>query len=301
LANVRQIAETLKTDVSINYKSDFELVLMRWRYLLKSPNPPPEVFQEFNKAITNVSRKMWYNFRYAFSTVGYDQNDVQALAKIYLVGYLGIFSLKNEENLKKFVEAFKKKNGLAPTAEEIAKKDQNNFVSFLTQRLEEAGKVCSQKNRNIRGTDGFKEAYIGDFVVDVSDELLAAQPEVYGYRKLKKKELEALSAAAGVKAKGSFQTAASKVVRVVELGPKTLRAEDLSELYDPENAYTLNPLLSMEIVEQEHEDLNLRKRFEGLSLEDRSETLKTFIASYKDNPRYSEEIKAAKQLVRRLG
>jgi len=301
MSNIRQVSGSLKTNVSINYKDNFELVLMRWRYLLKSPNPPAAVFQEFRKTLDNVSRKMWYDFRYAFSIAGYDQDDVRALANIYLVGYLGVFSLRNKENLKKFKVTFKNKNGKLPTVEEIAKKDQNNFVSFLTQRLEEAGKICSQKNRNIRGTDGFKEAYIGENTVDVSDELLSVQPEKYGYKKLKKKDLESLSTAAGVKPKGTFRTPDSRVVRVVEIGPKTLRAEDLTELYSPDNAYTMNPMAFMEAVEQEHADLNLRKRFESMPQDTKVETLRNFIASHKDNPRYSEEVKAAKQMVREIG
>lgn len=301
MSTVRQVADTLKTNVSINYKDNFELVLMRWRYLLKSPNPSPEAFLEFSKPLKSVSRKMWYAFKYAFSIAGYDEDDVRALADIYLVGYLGVFSLKNKDNLKKFKATFKKKNGKLPNAEEISKKDQNNFVSFLTQRLEEAGKICSQKNRNIRGTDGFKEAYIGEFVVDVSDELLSVQPERYGYRKLKKKELEQLAAQMASKPKGQFKTADAKIVRVVEIGPKTLRAEDLTELYSPENAYTMNPMAFMEAVEQEHEDLNLRKRFESMAQDTKLETLKNFIAVHKDNPRYSEEVKAAKTLVKEIG
>jgi hypothetical protein len=302
--NTRQVAPSLDVNMKVDYKEEFELVLMRWRYLLKSPNPPSEVFKEYSKTLNSVSKRMWYSFKYAFSVAGYDYNDVRALADVYLVAYYGIFSLRNNpDELKRFKETYKRKNKVEtdPTDEEVTKKDHNNFVSFLTQRLEEAGKICSQKNRNIRGTDGYREAFIGDAEVQVSDEVLRSHPETFGYRKLKKKELDAYSAILGAKARGTFRTPDDKVVRVVEMGPKALREEDLQEVYSPDSAFTMNPLRFMEAIEEEQADLELRNRFEALEADERTQLLKSFIASNKNNPKLAEEIKAAKKMVREIG
>jgi hypothetical protein len=221
---------------------------------------------------------------------------------VYLIGYLGIFSLKNKDNLKKFAAAYKKRNRTRknPTAEEIDKKDKNNFVSFLTQRLEEAGKICSQKNRNIRGTDGVYEAFIGDARADVTDEALTVRPEAYGYRKLKKKELETLAASSNVEPKGQFVTPDNKIVRVVEIGPKPLRAEDISDVYSPDNAFSMNPLTFMEAVEEEANDTMLKRRFDSMLLPEKTSKLERFIDRYADNPRYHEEVRLAKRMVREI-
>jgi len=300
MKNIRKLKGGLNPDVSINYKESFELVLFRWRYLLKSPNPTPEDFQAHFPIMNIVSRKMWYKFRYAFSTVGYDYDDVRNLANIYLVGYLGVFSLKNKENLEKFVKAYKKKNKVRPSKEDIEKKDANNFVSFLTQRLEEAGKICSQKNRNIRGTDGVYEAFIGEHPVDVADELLVSAPERFGYKKLKKKDLEIHAKAAGVEAKGQFRTIDSKIVRVVEIGPRPLQVEDMTGFYSPENAFTMNPLSFMEAIEEEAIDLNFKNKFQSMKVKDKVQKLVSFITANKNNPKFAEEVKTAKKMVKEI-
>jgi hypothetical protein len=298
---IRKLSGSLNPNVSINYKDSFELVLFRWRYLLKSPNPTPQDFAVHYPIMNIISRKMWYKFRYAFSTIGYDYDDVRNLANIYLVGYLGVFSLKNKDNLAKYVSSYKKKNKKNPSKEEIEKKDTNNFVSFLTQRLEEAGKICSQKNRNIRGTDGVYEAFLGELPVDVSDEVLVSAPERFGYKKLKKKDLEILAKNAGVEPKGQFRTADSLVVRVVEIGPRPLQVEDMTGFYSPENAYTMNPLSFMEAVEEEVSDLKLKNHFDSMKSEEKVRRLNIFINNCKNNPKYAEEVKTAKRLVKEIG
>jgi hypothetical protein len=300
MKNIRKLKGGLNPNVSINYKDSFELVLFRWRYLLKSPNPKPADFQKHFPIMNIVSKKMWYKFKYAFTTVGYDYDDVRNLANIYLVGYLGVFSLKKKENLAKFVKSFKKKNKRAPNKEEIEKKDANNFVSFLTQRLEEAGKICSQKNRNIRGTDGVYEAFIGDFPIEIPDEVLVSNPGLYGYKKLKKKDLETHAKIAGVEPKGKFRTAENKIIVVVEIGPRPLSVDDMSDFYSTENAFTMNPVSFMEALEEEHLDLDYQNKFKSMDVKEKVKTLFSFIAANKNNPKFAEEVRTAKKWVKEI-
>lgn len=297
----REISKNLNVNSSISYKDNFELVLMRWRYLLKSPNPKVEVFTEYSKELNSVSKKMWYSFRYAFSTAGYDYDDIRSLADVYLVGYLGMFSLKLKDKLKIYKTTFKAKNGKNPNKEEISKKDRSNFISFLTQRLGEAGKICSQKNRNIRGTDGVNEGFIGTVSVNVSDEQFLHNYSLYGYKKLKKKDLEKYLKDYDAKNKTEFQVENLKLIRVIDMGPKVLQAEDLHDFYTPDNSFSLNPQSYMEAVEEERNDIELSDRFQKMASKDKLKTLKTFISKYKDNHMYAEEIKIAKKMVKEIG
>jgi len=302
--NIRSVAATLDTSIKVRFDEEFELVAMRWRYLLRSPNPTNDRMFQFETILKSTSRKIWRRFKYAYNVTGYDFDDVVALGRVHLVSYIGIFGLlEHPDKLIAFVQTFTKKNGKAPAEEDILRKDRANCASFLYQRLEEVAKICSQKNRNIRGTDGLRAAFIGESAVTEPDEAILANPEKYGLKKLTKKATEEMEAnlkhedktEKGFKFEG-------KHVRVVELSPKPLNEVDAAEMfYNAYNSiYLQSPLEVLEGFNENVKDEEYRATFDSMEQDKKVLMLKKFIAVHKDKPAYADEIKAARDILNKL-
>lgn len=226
--SARVVASTLDTKAKVTYVQDLELVVVRWRYLLRSPNPAPARMAEFESVLRGATAKAWSRFRYAYSTLGYDFDDVLSLSRIYLVSFLGLFSLREHPSrLASFAEAFEKKRGHAPDDDDVARKEKSNLSDFLRQRLEEAAKVCSQKNRNIRGTDRVVAAVLGPTRTDASDQELLCNAEGHGYERISLAERERLAKGDPALLQSREFVCAAGVVRLLDVPPRELTAVDL--------------------------------------------------------------------------
>lgn len=299
---MRAVAKTLDTNMKVRFEDEFELVVMRWRYLLQSPNPTDQRMMMFEGILNSTSRKIWRRFKYAYSITGYDMDDVKALGRVHLVSYLGKFGLlEHPEKLVSFVGTFTKKNRKEPTEQDILRKDRANCASFLYQRLEEVAKICSQKNRNIRGTDGLKASFIGSVYVNAPNEAVLDNPEKYGLKKLTKKAAEELAEKSTEKLDNGFM-ADGKFVRVVEMPPKALGEMDATDLFHNahNSLYLMNPLEALEYHNENVQDDQLRERFEELNEDGRKATLKKFIKKNSDNPKYADEVKTAREMLNSL-
>lgn len=298
----REVAPTLDTNKRVDFEDEFELVIMRWRYLLQSPNPTNDRMAQFDTIVNSTTRKIWRRFKYAYGVTGYDMDDVKALGRVHLVSYIGQFGLlEHEDKLVNFIKGFIKKNEKEPTEQEILRKDRANCASFLYQRLEESAKICAQKNRNIRGTDGVKCAYIGDFLVDAPAEAIMDNPAHYGLTKLTKKRTEELEAISTLKTDVGF-VAEGKHVRVIDTSPKPMTEVDATELfYNSKNSlFLMDPLETMEYFAEAVRDEEIKNIFEGLETDKRKELLKEFLDDNKGNPKMAEELKAARDMISQL-
>lgn len=285
----------------VRFDSEFELVLLRWRYLLKSPNPKEEVFKQYAATLDSTTKRMYQKFKYAFSTLGYLYEDVRNISNMYLVSYLGVFSLNLPENYKKFEKAFIAKNKTEPTKEDILKKDKSNFTSFLIQRLEEAAKICAQKNRNIRGTDSIYEGFIGEKPLkEENHDQLLINPEVLGYKKLKKMDIEKFALEMGVKASGTFKNKEGKLIVIIEKGPRQLSTEDVVDIYGADPYYD-NPYDTLRKIQEDLDLEDYKVEFDTMNKEDKKSLLYDFLLKNEKNPKMSEEVKHAQKILNRLG
>jgi hypothetical protein len=299
---VRAVASTLDVNKKVRFEDEFELVVMRWRYLMKSPNPNTPRMEQFEAVLGSTTRKIWRRFKYAYGITGYDMDDVKLLGRVHLVSYLGLFGLlEHPDKLAKFVKGFKKKHGKEPTEQDILRKDRANCSSFLYQRLEEVAKICAQKNRNIRGTDGLRVAFVGDTHCTAPNEAVLDNPERYGLKKLTKKATDEMYEGRTQDLDNGF-VSGGRYVRVVEMPPKALGESDATELFhNPHNSlYLMNPHEAMEYFHENVQDDALRDRFESMEADDKRSTLARFIKRNADNPKFAEEVKTAREMLRGL-
>jgi hypothetical protein len=297
------IRETsLDTSKRIDYNEDLELVLFRWRYLLKSPNPKEEAFVQYRDIIKIITNKVWRKFSYTFSVTGYALEDIISLSNIYLIGFLGNFSLEAENKVEKYRELFLLKNNREPEAKDYLTKNKSIFTNFLIQRLEEAAKVCSQKNRNIRGTTNTYEAYIGDSDPNVSEDKIKDHPQKYGLNKLSMKDLNnILKDYPENDGYSSFYTKEGKFIKIISAGPQSLKENDYQVISFREGqAYYKDPESNLLSKEEDERIENLYKSFDNAEIKYKIEKLSYFIMQNKNNIKMKDEVKTARTLLRTL-
>ncbi len=197
LSSKRSVAvsiEKLDFKHRINHKDEFELSYLRWRYLMRAKNPKAEVIKKYEKAAYFCARKS-YDLNYAiYKSSGMELEDVNNIALVYLVSYLGSMSIEyTPAEKKKFVKHFKEVHGKKPTIEEIRRKDLSKMICFVQQRFIDLIRVCRQKNKNVTGEKTLKGVFVLEGVErDVSDWAILDSPATFGFRKLTTEETREL-------------------------------------------------------------------------------------------------------------
>lgn len=176
----------------INHKDHFELAYLRWRYFMRSPNPDPNLLKKFEPLVRKISKQAFNRFRPLFRATGMDVCDIENVARVQLVSYLGLFSIEhNRDNLKKYEKDVIARIDRAPTLEEIRERDLKNMAAFISQRLLDMSRVCQQKNKRMVGNQFTYAMFelVGHENVLATDHDLMTNPKAHGYRKMSQDEL----------------------------------------------------------------------------------------------------------------
>jgi hypothetical protein len=172
---------------TVTYKNHFELRYLRWDYLVRSPNPKDEdLMGEKDKIARYCARKAFKKYAYEFSFMGMEIEDIENIARVYTVSYLGKYSsTSNKEVRDRHIDKLRKKDlSKEPTAKDIEKKDNRTLISFLDQRLGECSMVFKQKCRGQAGF-GYSSLFVrkkGDQWPEDSE--LFDNPGQYGWEKV---------------------------------------------------------------------------------------------------------------------
>ena len=248
----------------INHKDHFELSYLRWRYFMKSPNPPRELIERYRPLVRKLANQNYKRFRPLYSIIGKDIEDIENIGLIQLVSYLGLFSVEHcEEKAIAFEKDAIARTGSAPTIESIRKKDLSDMSSFISQRLLDVARVCSQKNDLVAGGQIIYQMFvlIGE-EREGSDANLLENPAYYGYKKLSKEQAAKVRRGIKFKLHGSERfTLEGKVYRLVyETKPRV----NLEGIHGADELLALNPQDTVE-TQDKMDALIFRSRTERLA------------------------------------
>lgn len=305
-STVREIDGNLVKKGKVSHRDDLELVIMRWRYLLRTENPPEEVFEQFRPIIKNVVNSVWRKFRYVFKVLGYEREDLYSLAQVHLVSYIGLFSLRVPEKRERFRNTYKNKNGpdSEPSDFDYFKKDLSNFSLFLSQRLEEGAKIASNKNKYIRGTDGTVAAFRFEngYNEDIDDYALVKNPHFFGAKKLKRKEFKALKTQYGYMSGGFTIKDNGSIIRIVEIVPRHLTEKDVenSPIGYINKYNNTNPEEALIIKESVVDFDEIKAYFSSFDTQKQVELLDEFVEDFRGDTSRLDEIKFARKELDRL-
>jgi hypothetical protein len=252
------------------------------------------------KIVTKQSKQTFYKYRGLFTLVGFEVEDIINISRVYLVEFLGLFSMEQmPEKYKDFVGSFNRKNSSQPTEEDIQDKNKANLTLFLWQRFEDLIRVCKQKAKDIKGMsvaeyDAFYGAEEPPYVL----RLLLENHKKYGYKKLDISTFKAIKKNQKIKTDKPFKFSGYWHVGIKK-NHRSLTFEDLagsnSNMYD--NICYKNPeeLLFDKIKENDLE--NKKKRFKAHPKETRVGIVQDFILKNGDNPLFKKEVETAKKYI----
>jgi len=285
-----------------NYQDNFEMLMVRHEYLGKVDNPDPIWITKFASIVNRTAALMYEKLQPNFGKVGYDLEDVQAIANCYMVGYMGIYSLeRNNANRKKAIDSFKRRFKREPTQRDIDKKERTNLIGFLRQKIQHSSVVCARKARNI--TVGCDKNTNFAFTVDsqpASKEMIMKHGIELGYRPINKTELKDIK----LKAKQSktkkltdefgFGILQLQVLNIgiKEYDYKCLFIDEKQRLFhaSPEDVL----LNKAEVVQMSY----FKEIFKKMDNKEKKSTLTSFIKMYRGNPEYKVELKTARKMLR---
>jgi len=299
----RKIADNIDINERIDYNDNLELVTLRWKYLLRSPNPDSFLMEQSKPIIEKVSKENWNKFNHVYYTVGYDLDDITNIARCHTVSFFGVFSVRTvEEHKEKFVNWFRNKNGedTYPSEKDFIYKDMYNLQKFLIQRMEEVAKVCFQKNRNIRGTKEIFKIFKSNKPVNVEDAALIENPERYNFKEITKKLYNDIKKKNDIKGDQSFFVG-NMYIRVVSVAAQELQTADFLDQYltDATEFYK-NPERKMFEKENKAVLMEYKDTYNQLQVEDKTKLLKDFINQHKTSKYMKEEVEQAKAMLKGL-
>jgi hypothetical protein len=254
-----------------------------------------------------MARNTFYTYRYLFSAVGMELEDVTNIGRVHLVSFIGLFEFSETKNLEKyqeFLKLFAKKNkDQIPTTEDTVGKNKANLTMFMKQRMEDLVRICKQKAKNIRGLriDEYIPFYGSQPPPEELYKLLEDN-ETYGFKRADAVMFKALKKRLKADLKEPFAHAGVWYV-AVPLEQRSLNVLDLAgaglDPADGEHYRTPEYLL----IEKEREntlDKNI-KMYKNYSKEEKAKVLFGFIDSNETNPIFQNEIIIAKRFLREMG
>jgi len=283
-----------------NYKDDFEMIYLRHEYLRRCDRLEGSYVKEFSGVVHSTARIMYDKLKPNFDKVGFQLEDIAAITNVYLLGYMGIYSFKNnKEALEKFIASYKIKHGehSFPTEAEINRKDRNNLINFLRQKLQHCSVICSRKARNIivgrdkRGTF----AYTKD-TRPATDEKIIESCKEYGYRKVTNNELKEIRKKARENGEQDLYDKDGFKVIQIEILSTTIKNEDYALMIRKE---CITPEMKMVEIENKYELEMYKEKFKKLNSSQRRRKLKRFIDNNDDNRYLKKEISLAKKILSR--
>jgi len=303
-----------------NFNDDFEMLYLRHEYLSKIPNVDQIDITPFESIANATARLMYDKFRTNFSKVSLEQEDVASVTKVYLVAFLGLYSIKiNEDALERFVAKYKIKNGKNsyPNEMEFERKDRNNLINFLRQRLYHFSTLCERKGRNILVGRDIRGAFAKTIdSTPVCDEELVKNHKKHGYRKVTKNELkEAKERSKNIGTLDLYDIDGFQIIEVEILtqglwniegfnpekdydGHMLIPSSNCDMIYGESNTiYNSSPDQSYIYAEEEFDLKGFKQKFFKLDNEERIKKLKFFIQKYGNTATYKSEIKLAKKYI----
>lgn len=169
----------------VKYKTHFELRYLRWDYLVKAENPSDKELVVRDKYIKACAKRAYAKYKYEFHFMGMRLEDVENIARVHAVSYLGLYSSGKNKIIKdRHREKIKLMEGNKASASDLSAKDNLSMMSFINQRLGECAYVFRQKSEGEAGFNYYSVyvQYKGDEWP--SDEELVFNPKKFGWKKL---------------------------------------------------------------------------------------------------------------------
>lgn len=289
----------------ISHKESFEFCYLRHRYLRKIENSPSQdEMKPYLSIAKHLAKNTYFTYKNLFRIIGFDCDDLISIANIHLVSFLGLFSLeKMPEKYEEFISSHYLKHLSHASDFDVRNKNKANCTIFLKQRMEDVVRVCRQKARNIKGLP--TEEYFFYYGPNRPPRILRnliENYEKYGFRKLDTAIYKSIKKKVKIDDSLIFTLNGNYYV-AVPVEQKNLSLSDFSgaDLDPYDNIHNMNPEQAFSIVEEHKIWEQRQKEFNDVDLSNKAFLIKRFIENNKKKPKFKEELKAARKLLKHIG
>lgn len=291
-----------------NYKDSFEDIYLRHDYLKKTNPDSYTDMKKYEKICKATAKIMYEKHRMRFNKVSFYYEDILNITRVYSYSFLNVYSFSNDiEGLEKFKSKFLQKQGKLPSKEEVEKRERNNLINFLRQRLSACSIVCERKSKDIVASKAKKVyfAYTANSV-PASYDLILEDHKLFGYRLVTDEEMAVIlknNKGNLVDNKGFpvFEVESHSQIPVSFFTKVVYRDSSEGELievnHDRVSLSAEDRVLEME---EEIELANLKNRFDKLNQVQKRNRLKNFIKNNSKDSRFQEEIDSARKMLKQL-
>lgn len=284
-----------------NYKDNFEELYLRHDYIKKAGKLNGKYCKEYKHIIDITSRIMFKKFYRDFSRVGFVLEDIKTISSVYVMAYMELYSIENnEEQRTRFEKKFKRLNSYFPNPADFQKEETNHMVNFLRQKLRHCATVCKRKSRNIIcGSDRSKVFAYTDQSIEADPEEILSDYSKYGYRRVTKDEYnEARNRAKNLGEKQLVDGEGFKVIKIESL-TKGISSKEYRDIVESTKSEKFLDPESRMIIEEERNNLqNYKDIFENMNSNEKSELLCEFIDKNKNNKFYKNQVKLARKILK---
>ena len=289
----------------IHSRNEFELCYIRHQYFRRAANNPSvEEMEPYMDIVKNLSRNTFYTYINLLHMVGFELEDVTNIAMVHLVSFLGLFSLESmPAKHKDFEEIFQRVNVKNPKEKDFHNKNRANFTIFLKQRMEDVVRVCRQKARNIKGlpTEEYFFFY-GPNPPPLILRNLIKNCEKLGFRKLDTAIYKSIKKNVKPEDGPVFYFNGNYYISI-SVDQKSLTLIDFNGAgMDPyDSIHNMTPEQIFFSAEEREKWSRAQEKFNSKTVDSKIGVLSQFIANNKGNPKYKQELRAARKLLREMG
>lgn len=288
----------------INYNDNFEDAYLRHEYIKKCDHLHGKFVYEYRNVVNATAKFMYHKLYPNYVKVGFDKDDIINITNMYMLSYMGIYSLRfNDEAKKKFVDKFTQHFGHPPSDKTIYNKDKSKMISFLKQRLQHCSTVCGRKARNI--TVGLDKrhffAYTAHSTPASHGEILEKYKKL-GYRKITKAEYrECVKKTKKLKEQTITDQDGFKVIDIQILNNGISYDEYKIWTHQNKTPYSnATPEEILESIESEQQINKYKKIFTEMSPSTKHKKLTRFINDNKNNKFLKKELALARKMIKNM-
>lgn len=279
-----------------NFRDDFEMLYLRHEYLARAGKLDQTLIKKY-AGIVHTTAKIMFQRLTNFEKVGFAEEDVVAIANIYMLSYMALYSIQN--NVREMDNLLAKKRIDFLPESEIIRIDRNRLINFLRQRLHHCGTLCARKARNITvGSDRRGIFAETENSTSVSKELVLEDYKKYGYRKATQKEYkEAIIKAKANKESDLIDKNGFKIFKIERLNDG-LSEEDYRVLSEANKGiFYHSPDIALQMMEDELALEGFKRKFESMKKGERNKVLSSFIDKNKGDKSLKKELRLAKRVL----
>jgi hypothetical protein len=279
-----------------NFRDDFEMLYLRHEYLERAGQLDQNLIKRYAGIVTTTAKIMFSRLT-NFEKVGFAEDDVIAIANVYMLSYMALYSIQN--NVQEMDNLLAKKGLKFLPESEIIRIDRNRLINFLRQKLHHCGTLCARKARNITvGSDRRGIFAETDKSIQVSKEMVLDDYKKYGYRKATMKEYkEALLKAKKNQQSELFDKKGFKIFKIERLNDG-ISEEDYRVLAESNKGmFYHSPDVTLQMMEDEAALDAFKRKFDAMDREEKRKVLTLFVENNQGDKSLKKELKLARQML----